>query len=279
MDPETEVSNEGGALVPSKEKTVDFYGDAIPVAQFADEELYVPLRQLTDFLGLAADPQRRRVLRDEVLKERLRRVLITAADGKRYATLCLPLDLLPGWLFGITPTRVRPELRDKLNRYRAECFRVLWNAFKVDILPAATPSATGLTSAQQTLEMITAMQHLAQQQVDLEARQTATDARVEAIATYLRPFVQDTRQRLTALELRLDPKNVLTEDQAAEIALAVKHVGQHLAAQGERTGYARVYSELYRRFGISSYKNLPHARYDEVLAWLHSWHEELKGPT
>jgi hypothetical protein len=47
--------------------------------------------------------------------------------------LCLPLDLLPGWLFGIQPTRARPELVDKLKRYRRECFRVLWNTLKGDL--------------------------------------------------------------------------------------------------------------------------------------------------
>ncbi len=41
------------ALVPVQEQIVDFYGDKIPVAQTPEGDLYVPLRPLTDFLGLA----------------------------------------------------------------------------------------------------------------------------------------------------------------------------------------------------------------------------------
>ena len=57
----------------------------------------------------------------------------------------------------------------------------------------------------------------------------------------------------------------------------MKNVGQRLAAQGDRNGYAKVYSEMYRRYRISSYKNLPAARYEEVLAWLAGWHKDLSA--
>jgi hypothetical protein len=83
----------------------------------------------------------------------------------------------------------------------------------------------------------------------------------------------DHARRLEALEVRLDPKQVLTEEQAAELALAVKTVGQRLASAGDRQGYAKVYSELYRRYRVSSYKNLPQGKFAEVLAWLAGWAE------
>jgi len=54
------------ALVPQRERTVDFYGDDIPVAQIEDGTLYVALRPITDYLGVYFSAQRRRVLRDEV---------------------------------------------------------------------------------------------------------------------------------------------------------------------------------------------------------------------
>jgi hypothetical protein len=34
---------------------------------------------------------------------------------------------------------------------------------------------------------------------------------------------------------------------------------------------------MYRRYRVSSYKNLPRARYTEVLAWLAGWAQELEG--
>ena len=46
--------------------------------------------------------------------------------------------------------------------------------------------------------------------------------------------------------------------------------------QGDRQGYAKVYSELYRRYRVSSYKNLPQAKLEEVLRWLGEWAGELE---
>ncbi len=276
MDADPLTNEPGRALVPTNEQTVEFYGDPIPVAQTKDGELYVPLRQLTDFLGLAADPQRRRVLRDEVLRERVQRIIITAADGKRYATLCLPLDLLPGWLFGITPNKTRPELAAKLRRYRAECFRVLWQAFKGDVVPEQPP-APAVSGAARAVEIAGAVYALAQQQLEIEQRLGEVAGRQEVMADYMRTFIQDTRQRLTVLERHTGATATLSDGQAAEIALAVKNVGQALTSRGDKNGYAQVYSELYRRWRVSSYKNLPAARYQEVLDWLAGWYAELQG--
>lgn len=281
MDEETGVENKEQAIIPAHQQTVDFYGDPIPVAQTPDGEFYVPLNPLTTFLGLSFGGQRSRVLRDPVLSARTRMVTMARSDGRQRAMLCLPLDLLPGWLFGIETSRVRADLVEKLTRYRAECFRVLWNAFKQDVMPPP-PSGTGLSGAQLALEIATAIQHLAQQQVEMETQLGQVAGKQEVIADYLRGYIRDQQQwrqqtesRLGGLEMRLDPANVVTEEQAAEIALAVKNVGKVLETQGERAGYSRVYSEMYRRYRISSYKNLPRARYEEVLAWLHSWFEDL----
>ncbi len=243
------------ALVPVREQVVDFYGDRIPVAQVPEGEVYVPLRPLTDFLGLAFSSQRQRVIRDEVLAEKARMVVMARSDGRRVQMLCLPLDLLPGWLFGVQPSRARPELMDKLRRYRTECFRVLWQAFKGDILPAsALPDRTAnLSGAALAFEIATAVQHLARQQLDMEERLGQVASKQDTMANYLRGFIRTTDQRLTSLELQLGTGATISEAQAAEVALAVKNVGQKLEAQGDKNGYAKVYSELYRRFRVSSF--------------------------
>jgi hypothetical protein len=264
------------ALVPVREQVVNFYDDQIPGAVTQDGEVFIPLRPVADALGLAWSPQRIRVMQDEVLAARVRSVRFTAADGKRYATLALPLDLIPGWLFSISPARVKPDLAEKLRRYRAECFRVLWQAFKGDVLPSP-PASSELSGAALAYEIGTAIQNLARQQMDMEARIGDVAGRQEVMAEYLRGFIQDTRQRLTVLELHTGATAVISDGQAAEITLAVKNVGQALAARGDKNGYAQVYSEMYRRYRISSYKNLPAARYDEVIAWLAGWYGEMQG--
>lgn len=262
------------ALVPVRQQIVNFYDDPIPVAQGPDGALYVPLRPLTDFLGIDFSGQRQRVLRDEVLAPRLRPVVLTGADGRQRELLCLPLTLLPGWLFNIQPNRVKAELAPKLRRYRTECFDVLWAAFRGDVVPSAPPSS--LTGAEIALEIATAVQHLARQQVEMERQIGDVAGRQEVMAEYMRGFIQETRQRLTVLERHTGATATISETQAAEIALAVKNVGQALAAGGDKNGYAKVYAEMYRRWRVSSYKNLPAAQYQEVLDWLAGWYGELQ---
>ena len=52
--------------------------------------------------------------------------MITApSKGGLQKVLTLPLTKLNGWLFGVGASRVKPEVRDKLVEYQAECFEVL----------------------------------------------------------------------------------------------------------------------------------------------------------
>jgi hypothetical protein len=53
-----------------------------------------------------------------------------AKDGKLREMVCLRLDKLDGWLFGVNSSRVKPELREKLNQYREECCAVLNSHFR-----------------------------------------------------------------------------------------------------------------------------------------------------
>src|SRR5258708_220533 len=123
------------ALIPSEVQEVPFYEDRLPVAS-VNNVAYVALKPINDFLGLDWSAQYRRVQRDEVMGDEAKLVTIQAADGKQYDTLSLPLEYLPGWLFGINASRVKPELKDKVIRYQRECFRILWQAFQNR---AATP--------------------------------------------------------------------------------------------------------------------------------------------
>ncbi len=127
------------ALNPIQEIRINFHGDELLVVLVevgGEHRVYVPLRQFCECLGLNWPGQYSRIQRDDVLASETIIVAITTAlvpiRGQResYPTLCLPLYLLPGWLFGITPSRVKPSLALKLHRYRKECFRVLWQAFQ-----------------------------------------------------------------------------------------------------------------------------------------------------
>jgi hypothetical protein len=277
--------SESQALVPIDERAIDFYGDEVMgviIEEGGERRIYVPVRPICDYLGLSWSGQRERVMRDEVLAESVRFVRVTRTNpkGGDPELLCLPLDYLPGWMFGVSANRVKPELKERITLYKRECYRRLWDAFKHEILPATTdlaPTIPAASGAQLAYELATAVQNLAREQMDMEQR---LGGRIDRMAHWARGVaarLDDLDTRMGDLELHVGPAVAISEQQAAEVALAVKNVGRALSERGTKPGYSQVYGEMYRRYGISSYKNLPQDKYEEVLAWLRAWHEEVLG--
>jgi len=116
-------------VVPTTFHEFDFYGDLLTVA-LVGSRAYVAIKPITDFLGLDWPSQYQRVQRDDVLAEEIKLITVTSADGKQRDMLCLPLEFFHGWLFGVDTHRAKPELREKLTRYRRECFLLLSQAFQ-----------------------------------------------------------------------------------------------------------------------------------------------------
>jgi hypothetical protein len=121
--------------------------------------------------------------------------------------------LIPGFLFGISTGRVaKPEVQEKLNRYRRECFRILWEAFRPDIMRADDLAPTpGISGAQIAYEIATAVQHLARQQLDLEERLNAAGRWAKGVEVR----VEGVEGRVEALELSIGPRSLIDDEQAA----------------------------------------------------------------
>jgi hypothetical protein len=264
------------AIVPSETNTVVFYGDEV-IITVVEQVPYVPLRPIVDNLGLTWGSQYNRTKRDEVLDARTQLVSVAAADGKAREMLALPLDLLPGWLFGIQPSRVRDGLRDKLQRYRAECFRALWDAFQEGRL-TAEPSLDALltadTPAVQAYKMAQAIMQMARQQILLEARLDRQDGRLDSAESKLSAV----ENRLETVEATLgDASRHISAAQASHISQAVKAIALELGKRSGRNEFGGVYGELYRRFEIAGYRELPAARYDEATNFLRQWYSAVSG--
>jgi hypothetical protein len=267
--------NDKSALVPVEERTVIFYDDeltAVLVRVGDEDQVFVPVRPLCDYLGVDWSAQRKRIVGDPVLSEVARSVAVTAteAGGKR-EMLCLPLELLNGWLFGVNATRVKPEIRERLIRYQKECYRVLAKAFVKD--PAAGDVSPATATLLQVREMGRAIMQMAEEQIEFERRLTTTEGRIDQAAV----IVGDLNRRVASLEQRVAPGKPVTEDQASQISQAVKAVALVLTKRSGSNQFGGVYGELYRKFGITSYKMLPAAQFDKAMKFLTDWHEELVG--
>jgi hypothetical protein len=276
-------STANAALVPLEQRQVLFYDDEITAVLVAEGErrhIYVPLRPLVDNLGLAWSGQYERVQRDAVLSEEIRSVRVTRTEPGRSTAqataevsremVCIPLDYLNGWLFGINANRVKEEIRERLIRYQRECYQVLHEAFLEGRLSADPDFAELLASdspAAQAYRIAAAMMRLARQQLVLEAQ-------VESQGHQL----ADHERRLEEVEATLgDPGRHITPEQASQISQAVKAVAMALGKKSGRNEYGGVYGEFYRRFGITGYKLLPARRFDDAMAFLTEWHQNVEG--
>jgi hypothetical protein len=257
-----------GELEVVEEKTILFYEDELIAVKVKDGTIYVPVRRLCDNLGVDWSAQRQRIMRDEVLEQAINSVVITTTQTDtphakpEQEMLCLPVDLIPGWLFGIQTSRVKEEIRAKLIRYRRECFRVLWDAFKPDILPELQEPERDLAPVDQIVVRAKAIYDLARHQAAMERWLANHDRRLDDVEE----IVEDLRLRVQG------PDRLITDAQAAEIAAAVKAIAFELTERDKsRNWYQSIYNELYRRFEITSYKRVPVYRFGEVIAWLEEY--------
>lgn len=256
------------ALVPLEQKQVVFYEDeitAVLVEMDGKPQVLVPLRPIIERLGLSFSSQRNRINRDPVLSTESRIVFVmnTNQSGGNPNVLCLPLKFIPGFLFGISADRVRPDLREKVILYQRECYEVLAEAFREGRL-TVDPSFTELlrteSPAVQAYKTALAIVEIARQQVIMEAR------------------LYDHEQRLEWIEAQLgDQSRTITEEQAVQISQAVKAIGMVWSKQEKKNQYGAVYGRFYQQFEITSYKLLPSRRFKEAMSWLTGWYVELAG--
>ena len=251
-------------LVPVEQKQVEFYEDEVLAVRLENGAVMVPLRPIVERLGLDWRAQTRRINRDPILSEEIQSVAVTATDSYRTIKrdmLCLPLDFVSGFLFGVNANRVKAELRERVIMYQRECHKVLAEAFSSGrltnndlyqkMMVADTPSAVAYRHAQ-------AIMQLAEQQFVHEEQ------------------LADHNRRLESLEAELGRSDrSVTRTQAADISQAVKAVALQLGQRSGKNEYGGVYGELYRRFEIASYKDMPASRFDEAMDFLNEWLQTL----
>jgi hypothetical protein len=277
------------ALVPQEVREVNFYGDILLVA-LVNGVPYVALRPIVDFLGVEWSAQFQRIQRDDILNEEKCLVVMTGADGRQREMVSLPLELLPGWVFGISGTRLKkPEQAIKLKRYRRECFKVLWNAFggSGESAPAPVASASmavlqharnlGLAVAQMAEEQLAMQEHVETIDVEVGRAHNRLDQAAEVFVKFNR--------RLTAVERRVMPYEAISSEQAGDIKLAVQRLGELLTKQEASASqdkpiknyYSGIFTEIYNRTGAPRYELIRQEDYQDVMRFLEDWYQATQG--
>jgi hypothetical protein len=257
-------------LTVTEQREVDFYEDNLMAVRASDGRIYTAISQMCEALGLDAQAQRRRMERHAILSKGVKGVANLATPGGIQSAYVLRTDLVPLWLSGVRVSGVKEELREKLTRFQEEAATVLWEAFEEGRL-TADPIFDDLlqndSEAVQAYKMLQAMMKLARNQILIQARLGAHTTQLT-----------DHEQRLEEIESTLsDTGRNITPDQASQISQAVKAVAIALGKQTKKNEFGAVYGELYRKFGITSYKLLPVSRFEEAMKFLTEWYQTLVG--
>lgn len=276
-----------------KQADVEFYGDSLIGALAEDGDIYMSLSQMCNSLNLQLAAQVNRIKRTEALADGLRLIRLTAADGKQRELTCLRVDLVPGWLAGITTTKVEDEaLRKKLVTYQRDLYRVAWAVFgplQAEVVPTSEFQAMAgrmneLTDRMETIDQVlveirrSLASAMADQERKLQVMHEGLRAEMDAFRATLADL--ETRsatafkvvgERLKRLEVRLNPGAQITEEQAARIKEAVTYVANALQERGKQHAYAEVWAAFKQHFSLTEYRNLPQGRFAEALEWLSRW--------
>lgn len=254
------------AIIPVEQREIEFYEDTVTAIVAPDGKVYVPLRPVCELIGVTWQGQRQRINRDPVLSLVAIRVNVTfpqieAGRGKNLTRemIAIPLDFVNGFLFGINVNRVDESIREKLITYQLECYQILSDAFSTGIAVRQDEELLQSESPQGSAYRVAlAVAKLAREQY------------------YMGLKVEDNTRRIGLLEAQLsNPTAYVTQEQAQQISEAVKAIA---TVQGKRSGkneFGGTYGELYRRYGITSYKHLPTAKFDHCITWLREWWTEI----
>lgn len=264
------------ALIPLQVQEIKFYEDTlllVLVERDGQHLVSVPIRQFCGILGIDWASQYQRMQRDEVLAAEQMSVVITTTliptRGQRrsYEQICLPLDIFPGWLFTIEPKRVKAEHREKIQRYRRNCYRALAEAFRRGELFAGDellPPPATVVAASNPLALVVVEQHQ-----EVMSGQARIEATLTHAVTLLTDFMSNQQARIDKIDERTQR---LTPAHALQISNAVDRLCQlwrkkspHLT---EDKAHSWAYHRIHQRFGASSYKEIADERFEEVLTYV-----------
>lgn len=261
-------------LIPIEQRNIVFYDDEITVVlvEIDNQQIaYVPLKPICDYLGVDWAGQFQRIQRDSILSEEVSGIVVTPTPlSSKFANpqemLCLPLDFLNGWLFGINANRVKPEIRDRVLRYQKECYRILADAF----LQTSTNTEDWMTTSPETRAALIQIRETGRAVMQMAEEQLRIMQRLDQAAA----VVGQHNRRILALEQKLAPREAITDEQASDIAEKVRAIAMALTEKdNSKNHFQAIFGELHRRYRVTSYKNIRQNQYQEVLDFLDEWLE------
>lgn len=250
-------------LTVTDQRDVQFYEDTLSAVKVTNGDIFVSVRALCSALEIDHRAQYRRIRRQRALAKGFMVVKMDTIKGER-ATNVLRIDLLPLFLTGISTKSITNDtIRQKLERFQDNAAKILWEAFQSGELSTDDTFGELLKQGGEAVEaykLLQGMLKLARNQILLQGR------------------VQDNADRISVLEQKLgSPERLISAENAMHISQAVKTIALEMGKRSGRNEFQGVYGELYRRFKIPSYRELPAQQYDAAMNFLRDWYGSVIG--
>lgn len=92
-------------------------------------QVLVPIKPICEALGIDNKSQQEAIKNHPIWAAVVVLSTTTAADGKQYQMLCIPLKYAFGWLMGIDARSVKPEAYESVIRYQEAAYDALYDRF------------------------------------------------------------------------------------------------------------------------------------------------------
>lgn len=214
---------------------VDFHGQALVVVE-RDREPYVAMKPIVEGMGLAWQPQHRKLTEDGA-RWGITMMVMPSQGGEQIA-VCLPLRKLGGWLMTLQTSRMDAVVASRVLTYQQECDDALWAYWSEGV--ARNPRAEPKTPGELFLES-------AQRFLDNERRMMALETEQRVLAQQVGSLMQS-RAEGEAL-LRALPAPTVEAREVPVRARINQAVQAYIHAHGLRDQAAgEVWRRLYREF-------------------------------
>jgi hypothetical protein len=235
-----------------------------------DGTIWLCLNDLCDVLHLKLQSQRRRIQRDP----RLHLQAFLVARGNQVRPLdCIRNDDLATWIMIVPANQIGANSRERFGYVQQYLTAAVARAFT---------ELTGLPAdAGQQIEDLTDLDLIEPAFVTLEEferRQGASEARNEAAHEELTAQLADLRVRLNELahemRLRVSPEQRFTIHNLVT-AWAEARATQSSTPVGPMKH--QCWKQVNAAFGVTTYADLPAARFDEIVRYLKDCYREVTG--
>ena len=149
------------------------YTHNIAVVETEDGHKWVALKHLCEIFSLTWQPQHAKL--KATGRFNCHDIVIVAVDGKSREMTCLQLSHVEGWVNDVNVNKVKPERREALRAFQANCARILHAAYN------PSSSAEGLEAG--------LLQQLSTKVHDVQAQITAVQSDLEDLQQFVELFV------------------------------------------------------------------------------------------